>query len=65
MAKAARLSGIDPDEESDNLHEFEELQKKIETGAKLSAFEKGKLVMEKFVEKVGFLGILLCASVSL
>ncbi|XP_055386775.1 vacuole membrane protein 1 isoform X3 [Condylostylus longicornis] len=61
MAKAARLSGIDPDDD-DDLKKFEELQKKQKSGD-LSALDKAKLFMEKVVEKVGFLGILACASI--
>lgn len=63
MARAARLSGYDP-EDAEDLQEFEELQKKRATGEKLSTFEKLKLTMEKIVERVGFFGILACASVS-
>lgn len=63
MARAARLSGYDP-EDAEDLQEFEELQKKRETGEKLSLFESLKLGMEKIVERVGFFGILACASVS-
>ncbi|XP_055593659.1 vacuole membrane protein 1-like isoform X2 [Uranotaenia lowii] len=62
MARASRLSGTENDE-LENLQEFEELQKRKAHGEKLSLFERGKLAMEKFVEKVGFLGILLCASI--
>ncbi|CAG9806116.1 unnamed protein product [Chironomus riparius] len=62
MAKAARLSGYDPDDDED-FQEFEELQKKKEHGEKLSTFENLKLGMERIVERVGFLGILACASV--
>lgn len=62
MARAARLSGHDP-EDAEDLQEFEELQKKRESGEKLSYFEKLKLGMERIVERVGFLGILACASV--
>lgn len=63
MARAARLSGHDPDEAED-FEEFEKLQKKQESGEKLSSFEKLKLGMESIVERVGFFGILACASVS-
>jgi vacuole membrane protein 1 len=63
MAKAARLSGYDP-EDADDLKEFEELQKKKQTGEKLNVFDRAKLFMEKIVERVGFFGILACASVS-
>jgi hypothetical protein len=64
MAKAARLSGYDP-EDAEEMQEFEELQKKKEMGEHLNFFEKIKLFMEKTVEKVGFFGILACASVSI
>lgn len=63
MAKASRLSGIDPDDEDDELKEFEELNKKSELGVELSIMERAKIFMERAVEKVGFLGILACASV--
>lgn len=64
MAKAARLSGYDPDD-ADDLQEFEELKKKKESGENLNILDRAKLSMEKIVERVGFLGILLCASVSI
>lgn len=63
MARAARLSGYDP-EDAEDLQEFEELQKKRALGEKLNLFEKLKLLMERIVERVGFFGILACASVS-
>lgn len=63
MAKASRLSGYDPDD-ADDLKEFEELNKKRELGVELSLLERAKIFMEKTVEKVGFFGILACASVS-
>lgn len=63
MAKASRLSGYDPDDAED-FKEFEELNKKRELGIELSMMERAKLFMERAVEKVGFLGILACASVS-
>lgn len=59
MARASRLSGTD-DQDFDALQELE--NRKMH-GDKLNLFERGKLAMEKFVEKVGFLGILLCASI--
>ncbi|CRK92508.1 CLUMA_CG006066, isoform A, partial [Clunio marinus] len=62
MARAARLSGYDP-EDAEDLQEFEELQKKRELGEKLNLFEKLKLGMERIVERVGFFGILACASI--
>ncbi|XP_060534127.1 vacuole membrane protein 1-like isoform X2 [Cylas formicarius] len=63
MARAARLSGIDPDDEDDDLKEFEELQKKQQNRDKLTVIEKGKLFVEELVQKVGFFGILACASI--
>uniref|UniRef100_A0A4Y0B4L0 Vacuole membrane protein n=2 Tax=Anopheles funestus TaxID=62324 RepID=A0A4Y0B4L0_ANOFN len=62
MAKAARLSG-NTTEELENLQELEKLQKRKEKGEKLGLFDKGKLMMEDIVERVGFFGILLCASI--
>lgn len=64
MAKASRLSGYDPDE-ADDLKEFEELNKKCELGVDLSLLDRAKIFMERAVEKVGFFGILACASVSI
>lgn len=63
MARAARMSGIDPDDEDDDLKEFEELQKKQQNREKLSIIERGKLFVEELVQKVGFFGILACASI--
>ncbi|XP_044763793.1 vacuole membrane protein 1 isoform X2 [Coccinella septempunctata] len=63
MARAARLSGIDPDDEDDDLKEFEELQKKAEENQELTVIQKGKLFVEDLVKKVGFFGILACASI--
>ncbi|XP_065095144.1 vacuole membrane protein 1 [Ochlerotatus camptorhynchus] len=59
MARASRLSGTDYQEFDD----LQELENRKMHGDKLKLFERGKLAMEKFVEKVGFLGILLCASI--
>lgn len=61
MAKASRLSGA----EHEDFDDIKELEDRKKHGDKLNLFERGKLAMEKFVEKVGFLGILLCASVSI
>lgn len=63
MAKASRLSGYDPDD-ADDLKDFEELNKKKEMGVELSWLERAKIFMERVVERVGFFGILACASVS-
>lgn len=63
MAKAARLSGIEEDEDED-LKAVVELKRKKEAGDELTYFERLKLGMERVVERVGFFGILACASVS-
>ncbi|CAN8016100.1 unnamed protein product, partial [Ixodes persulcatus] len=59
MAKAARLSG---NEDLEDLEELEELMEK-EKSKDLSFLDKAKLAVEKLVERVGFLGILACASI--
>uniref|UniRef100_A0A1W7R9A1 Vacuole membrane protein 1 n=1 Tax=Hadrurus spadix TaxID=141984 RepID=A0A1W7R9A1_9SCOR len=62
MAKAARLSGHDPDD--DELKQFEELiRQKKEHPEEQSFLDKAKLTVEKLVERVGFFGILACASI--
>ncbi|KAH8356209.1 hypothetical protein KR200_008083 [Drosophila serrata] len=61
MAKAARLSGYDPDD-AEELAEFEALNAKRHQ-KNLSLVDKGKLFMERVVERVGFFGILACASI--
>lgn len=63
MAKASRLSGIDEDEDED-LKAVVELKRKKAAGDELTLFERLKLGMERVVERVGFFGILACASVS-
>ncbi|CAM1325785.1 VMP1 (predicted) [Pycnogonum litorale] len=60
MAKAARLSGSDPDDEE--LEEFEELLQH-QRDANQSFLDRAKLAVEKLVERVGFFGILACASI--
>jgi len=60
MARAARLSGTDPEDEED---EFLELQEKLKHPEKLTRFEKMKYGVQRLVEKVGFFGILACASI--
>lgn len=62
MAKASRLSGYDPDD-AEEMQEFEELKKKRESGQKLGYFDRMKVAMERIVERIGFFGILACASV--
>lgn len=60
MAKAARLSGTMYDDED----VFDDKEKSSSSGDESSIMEKGKVFMEKVVEKIGFFGILACASVS-
>ena len=62
MARAARLSGYDPEDE-DDLKEFEELQRKKENHEAINAIDRAKLMVERLVNKVGFFGILVCASI--
>merc|ERR1712058_6603 len=64
MARAHRLSGHDPeddDESDDEEKEFLELRKK--NPDELSTFDRAKLKVEQIVEKLGFFGILACASI--
>merc|ERR1719347_159696 len=60
MARAARLSGSDPDEDTE---EFLELQEKLKNPEKMTRFERAKYSVQQLVEKVGFFGILACASI--
>lgn len=65
MARAARLSGYDPDDETEtDLKELEELERKLKNKEQMTLMEKLKVSIEMVVERVGFLGILACASVS-
>ncbi|XP_074640516.1 vacuole membrane protein 1-like isoform X2 [Tubulanus polymorphus] len=62
MARAARLSGQDPDDE--DYEELEELvQEKKVHPEELNFFEKAKLAVHNLVQRVGFFGILACASI--
>ncbi|GMS90319.1 hypothetical protein PENTCL1PPCAC_12494 [Pristionchus entomophagus] len=62
MARAARLSGNEPDDE-----EYREFLELLEAGkgntGQMSLVDRAKAWMEKTVAKVGFFGILACASV--
>ena len=60
MARAARLSGSEPSEEEE---EFLELQEKLKNPDKMTRFERAKYSVQQLVEKVGFFGILACASI--
>jgi len=59
MARAHRLSGYDPDDDEED--EFLELQQKDPNT--LNTFDRAKLGIERLVERVGFFGILACASI--
>ncbi|GMR43642.1 hypothetical protein PMAYCL1PPCAC_13837, partial [Pristionchus mayeri] len=62
MARAARLSGNEPDDE-----EYREFLELLEAGkgntGEMGLVDRAKAWMEKTVAKVGFFGILACASV--
>ncbi|XP_078484477.1 vacuole membrane protein 1 isoform X2 [Ciona intestinalis] len=60
MARAATLSGIDPDDE-----DYEEAAEMFEdhVDGDNSISTRAKLAMKKLVQRVGFFGILLCASI--
>jgi membrane protein YqaA with SNARE-associated domain len=60
MARAARLHGSEPGEEE---QEFLELQEKLKNPEKMTTVEKWKYRVQWAVQKVGFMGILLCASI--
>jgi len=60
MARAARLSGCDFEDEED---EFLELQEKMKNPEKMTMVEKAKYGVQKLVKRVGFFGILACASI--
>ncbi|KAJ8972856.1 hypothetical protein NQ317_010280 [Molorchus minor] len=53
---------LEPDED-DDLKELEELERKKNSTDELTLIERGKLFVEEIVEKVGFFGILACASI--
>ncbi|XP_025090243.1 vacuole membrane protein 1-like isoform X2 [Pomacea canaliculata] len=62
MARAARLSGAGL--EDDDFEEIEELiHEKKEHPEELGIMEKAKLYVHNMVQKVGFFGILACASI--
>lgn len=63
MARAARLSGIDPSNTDDEFKEIEELKRRQAAGEQIGLMDRVKIVMESVVERVGFFGILACASV--
>uniref|UniRef100_A0A3Q3ECY2 Vacuole membrane protein 1 n=1 Tax=Labrus bergylta TaxID=56723 RepID=A0A3Q3ECY2_9LABR len=59
MARAARLSGADPDDE--DYQKFEEMLD--ETNAAQDVATRAKLAVQKLIQRVGFFGILACASI--
>nr|CAD7406137.1 unnamed protein product [Timema cristinae] len=62
MARAARLSGHNPEDE-DDMREFEELQRKKRRPELMTLMDRSKLFVEKLVDRVGFFGIFICASI--
>ncbi|XP_072514666.1 vacuole membrane protein 1-like isoform X3 [Salminus brasiliensis] len=58
MARAARLSGTEPEEDCEV---FEEILDQAEVGQDFTS--RAKLAVQKMVQKVGFFGILACASI--
>jgi len=61
MARAARLSGSEPGEEE---QEFLALQEKqLKNPASMTSYERWEYRVQMLVERAGFLGILLCASI--
>lgn len=62
MARAARLSGKAI--EDDDFEELEELlEEKKTSGASLSLFDRAKIGVHSLIQRVGFFGILACASI--
>ncbi|KAM4619903.1 vacuole membrane protein 1-like [Polymixia lowei] len=59
MARAARLSGADPDD--DDYQEFEEMLEQAQSAQDFAT--RAKLAVQKLIQRVGFLGILACASI--
>ncbi|XP_070591475.1 vacuole membrane protein 1 [Erythrolamprus reginae] len=59
MARAARLSGTEPDDEE--YQEFEEMLEHAQDSQDFAS--RAKLAVQNLVQKVGFFGILACASI--
>ncbi|XP_072502997.1 vacuole membrane protein 1 isoform X1 [Notamacropus eugenii] len=59
MARAARLSGAEPDDE--DYQEFEEMLEHAQSAQDFAS--RAKLAVQNMVQKVGFFGILACASI--
>ncbi|KAL3317393.1 Vacuolar membrane protease, partial [Cichlidogyrus casuarinus] len=66
MARSARLSGV-VDEEDEELSEFEEMVSSVESKGQhfktMDAKEKLEYLLHQLIQKAGFFGILLCASI--
>uniref|UniRef100_A0A1B6KS75 Vacuole membrane protein 1 n=1 Tax=Graphocephala atropunctata TaxID=36148 RepID=A0A1B6KS75_9HEMI len=60
FARTARLAGISQDGE---LKDLMELEKRKKNHGKLGYLDRAKLMVEDLIKRVGFFGILLCASV--
>lgn len=60
VAKTARLTGIN---QSDDLKELKDLEKKKKNPQNLDFVDRAKLLVENLIKRVGFFGILVCASV--
>ena len=64
MARAAALSQREDDDQEEELQEFEELLRAEKRGGgSLSFGDRAKLLVFKVIKRVGFWGILLCASI--
>merc|ERR1739838_207178 len=62
MARAARLSGrAIEDEDFEELEEL--LEEKNKASSSLSLFDRAKLGVHALIQRVGFFGILACASI--
>ncbi|XP_076606465.1 vacuole membrane protein 1-like isoform X2 [Chaetodon auriga] len=59
MARAARLSGADPEDE--DYQRFEEMLDQAESAQDFAT--RAKVAVQKLIQRVGFFGILACASI--
>ncbi|XP_074528596.1 vacuole membrane protein 1-like isoform X2 [Halichoeres trimaculatus] len=59
MARAARLSGADPDDE--DYQRFEEMLDESQSAQDFAT--RAKVAVQKLIQRVGFFGILACASI--
>uniref|UniRef100_UPI0037E7D496 vacuole membrane protein 1-like isoform X2 n=1 Tax=Semicossyphus pulcher TaxID=241346 RepID=UPI0037E7D496 len=59
MARAARLSGADPDDE--DYQRFEEMLDQTQTAQDFAT--RAKVAVQRLIQRVGFFGILACASI--